>query len=71
MSDFNEAPKGVSKKKGVLNWSKSTYENVSKFDGEQPYYTYQGIGRITATGENVVMNGIGVVFNNVQVIHTI
>jgi uncharacterized protein len=34
-------------KKAVLNWSKSTYSTLVEIDGEQPYYTYQGIGSLT------------------------
>ena len=68
MSDFNKAPKST--KRAVLNRTMETYSPLDDVDGKQPYYSYQGVGRVTALGNNVVHNTVPVIHNNTQVIHT-
>lgn len=69
MSKFNDPPKGASRRRAVLNWQGETYSPLDEVDGEQPYYTYQGIGNITGRKIlNVVHNGQNVVHNGRNVI---
>ena len=70
MSDFNEAPK--KNKRAVIWWGNSTYGSIDKVDGEQPYYTYQGIGSLTGQNASlsVTHNTLQVTYNGESVIHT-
>jgi len=71
MSDFNEAPR-KGKRRAVIWWGNSTYGSIDKVDGNQPYYTYQGIGSLTGQNVslNVTHNNIQVTYNGESVIHT-
>jgi|AntAceMinimDraft_18_1070375.scaffolds.fasta_scaffold113146_3 hypothetical protein len=50
-------PPNRSKKKAVLNWSNSTYSPMGFVDGEQPYYTYQGIGSLKGQSTSTITRG--------------
>lgn len=71
MSDpFYDPPKGTSRRKAVLAWNDGTYRPLDEVAGEQPYYTYQGIGNITGRAFlNVVHLGDQVTHNGQKVIY--
>lgn len=66
--DFYLAPGGVNKRRAVMDANSQSYRPLLEVDGTQPYYKYQGIGRITArppepvVGTEIVMH-VGNAFN--------
>lgn len=56
---FNEPPNTVNSDRAVLNKGSGTYSPLAEVAGKQPYYWYQGVGKVTGEplGEGLLTEG--------------